>query len=134
METQRVRVGIVGAGANTRSKHIPGFRKIPGVDVLGVVNRTAESTARVAREFEIPRTYVDWRQLIDDPEIDAVLVGTWPNMHCEVTCAALEAGKHVLCEADGAERRGSAPHVGGGPPLPRSGEADRAQPVRPDAE
>ena len=99
MLTQRVRIGIVGAGNNTRLRHIPGFRQLPGVDVLGVVNRTPESTARIAKECEIPRTYSDWRALIADPEIDAVMIGTWPNLHCEVTCAALEADKHVLTEA-----------------------------------
>jgi predicted dehydrogenase len=99
MVTQRVRIGIVGAGQNTRTRHIPGFRKIPGVEILGVANRTAESTASAAKELEVPRTYPDWQALIADPEIDAVVIGTWPNMHCEVTCAALEAGKHVLTEA-----------------------------------
>jgi predicted dehydrogenase len=99
MVTQRVRIGIVGAGQNTRTRHIPGFRKIPGVEILGVVNRTPESTARVAHELEIPRTYSDWKSLVADPEIDAVVIGTWPNMHCEVTCAALDAGKHVMTEA-----------------------------------
>ena len=99
MITQRVRIGIVGAGNNTRQRHIPGFRQIGGVDLVGVVNRSPESSARVAKEFEIPRVYPDWRALIDDPEIDAVMIGTWPNLHCEVACAALDAGKHVLTEA-----------------------------------
>jgi predicted dehydrogenase len=96
---QRVRIGIVGAGKNTRDRHIPGFRKVPGVELIGVVNRTPESTGRVAKEFDIPRTYAHWQELVADPEIDAILIGTWPNLHCEVTCAALEAGKHVLTEA-----------------------------------
>jgi predicted dehydrogenase len=99
MLTQRVRIGIVGAGNNTRLRHIPGFRHIPGVDIVGVVNRSSESTARVAKELEIPRVFSDWRALVEDPEIDAVMIGTWPNLHCEVTCAALEADKHVLTEA-----------------------------------
>ena len=63
------------------------------------MNRTAESTELVAREFAIPQTYPHWRDLIGDPDIDAVVIGTWPNLHCEVTCAALDAGKHVLTEA-----------------------------------
>jgi predicted dehydrogenase len=108
MLTQRVRIGIVGAGSNTRLRHIPGFRKIPGVDLVGVVNRSAESTARVAKEFEIPRVFSDWRSLVDDPEIDAVMIGTWPNLHCEITCAALDAGKHVLTEARMARNAGEA--------------------------
>ena len=94
-----VRVGLVGAGANTRRRHIPGLKVIDGVTIAGVVNQRASSTQSVAETFGIPRTYSDWRRLIDDPQIDAVLIGTWPNLHCEVTCAALDAGKHVLCEA-----------------------------------
>jgi predicted dehydrogenase len=99
MASPRVRIGIVGAGSNTRSRHIPGLRKIPDVEIAGVVNRSAESTARVAKEFEIPQTYPNWQALVADPNIDAVVIGTWPNLHCDVTCAALEAGKHVLTEA-----------------------------------
>ena len=99
MVEQRVRVGIVGAGANTRLRHIPGLRAISGVELVGVVNRSLESTARAAREFSIPQTYPDWQALVQDPDVDAVCIGTWPNLHADVTCAALAAGKHVLCEA-----------------------------------
>ncbi|MFG0334472.1 MAG: Gfo/Idh/MocA family protein [Maioricimonas sp. JB049] len=99
MPPQPIRVGIVGAGANTRLRHIPGFRGIDGVEIVAVANRTPESTERVAREFDIPRTFDTWQSLVTDDDIDAVLVGTWPNLHCEVTCAALDAGKHVLTEA-----------------------------------
>jgi len=99
MTPQRVRIGIVGAGANTRSRHIPGFQAIDGVEIVGVVNRSQESSSRVAQEFAIPRTFETWTDLVADSEIDAVMIGTWPNMHCEVTCAALSAGKHVLTEA-----------------------------------
>lgn len=99
MAEKRIRVGIVGAGANTRLKHIPGFRQIPGVEVHGVANSTLESSQKSAKELSIPKAYARWEDLITDPEIDAVQIGTWPNLHAEVTCAALRAGKHVLCEA-----------------------------------
>ncbi len=99
MSNSTIRVGIVGAGANTRLRHIPGFQSIEGVELAGVVNRSAESTASVAQDYGIPKTYSRWRDLVADESIDAVLVGTWPNLHCEVTCAALAAGKHVLTEA-----------------------------------
>ena len=109
MTPRPLRIGIVGAGANTRERHIPGLRAIAGVDIAGVVNSTPESTARAAREHGIPRTYGHWRELIDDAGINAVVIGTWPDLHCEVTCAALAAGKHVLTEArmarDAAEAR-----------------------------
>lgn len=99
MADRALRVGIVGAGDNTRKRHIPGLRAVPGVDIVGVANRSAESTERVAREFDIATCYPDWQSLVADDRIDAVVIGTWPNLHSEVTCAALAAGKHVLCEA-----------------------------------
>lgn len=99
MAEQRIRVGIVGAGENTRVRHIPGFRQIPGVEIAGVVNSRPETTAKVAAEFGIPKTYARWEDLVADPQIDAVQIGTYPNLHSAITCAALNAGKHVLCEA-----------------------------------
>jgi predicted dehydrogenase len=99
MAGRAIRVGLVGAGENTRKRHIPGLRAVAGVEVVGVANRTAESTARVAKDFGISKQYPDWKALIADDSLDAVVIGTWPNMHSEVTCAALSAGKHVLCEA-----------------------------------
>lgn len=94
-----LRIGLIGAGANTRSMHIPGFRKLPDVEITAVANRSHESGARVAAEFGIPRVYDSVEALIADSEIDAVCIGTWPYMHREYTIRALEAGKHVLCEA-----------------------------------
>src|SRR5213595_1876403 len=94
-----IRVGFVGAGNNTRRRHIPGFQKQPGVELVAVANRTKESGERVAREFGLARVYEDWRDLVRASDVDAVCIGTWPYMHCEITVAALEHGKHVLCEA-----------------------------------
>lgn len=98
-DKQRIRVGIVGAGANTRSRHIPGLRAQPGVEIVQVANRSAESSARAAAELNIPGVAPDWRTLVNHPSIDAVMIGTWPYLHAPITLAALEAGKHVLCEA-----------------------------------
>ena len=49
--------------------------------------------------MNIPSTCGNWREVIDMPDVEAVVIGTWPYLHCEATCAALKAGKHVLCEA-----------------------------------
>ncbi len=96
---QRINIGIIGAGQNTRLRHLPGFREIAGVEVLGVVNRTLQSGRQVAEDFDIPRVYEHWQELLDDRDIDAVCIGTWPYLHAPATIAALQAGKHVLCEA-----------------------------------
>ena len=95
----KIRVGFVGAGGNTRLHHIPKLKKIDGVELVSVSNRTRASSERVAQEFGIQRVHDRWQELVNDPGIDAVVIGTWPYMHCPVTLAALDAGKHVLTEA-----------------------------------
>jgi predicted dehydrogenase len=109
MTDKPIRVGFVGAGNNTRRHHIPKLRAQPGVELVAVANRTKESGERVAKEFGIARVHADWREVVSAPDIDAVCIGTWPYMHCPATLAAIEHGKHVLCEArmamDAAEGR-----------------------------
>ena len=105
----RIRVGIVGAGGIVGTVHIPGLRKMPGVEIVAVANRSLESSRRAAQEFGIPHAYSDWQQLLAADGIDAILIGTWPYMHRTVTLAALDSGRHVLCQArmanDAAEAR-----------------------------
>lgn len=96
---EAIRVGLIGAGANLRGVQIPGFRKIPGVDIVAVANRSLASSQRVADEFDIARAYANWAELLEDGSIQAVSIGTWPYMHRTLTLAALESGKHVLCQA-----------------------------------
>jgi len=99
MTDKTIRVGFVGAGANTRKHHLPKLKAQPGVELVAVANRSKESGERVAREFGIGRVLADWQEIVGAPDIDAVCIGTWPYMHCAMTTAALERGKHVLCEA-----------------------------------
>jgi predicted dehydrogenase len=99
MARHSLRVGLIGAGANTRLRHIPGLRALPDVEIVAVCNRRPESTAAAAREHDIPRTFEHWEHLVADADVDAVVIGTWPYLHCPITLAALESGKHVLTEA-----------------------------------
>jgi predicted dehydrogenase len=94
-----IRIGIIGAGAICRTRHIPGLQKIPGVSVVAVSNRTPESAKKIAGEFNIPETIDKWEDLLARKDIDAVFIGTWPYMHKEMSVAALTAGKHVFCQA-----------------------------------
>src|SRR6267143_14790 len=99
MAEAEIRVGLIGAGGNVRNRHIPGFRKVEGLEILAVANRSLESSHRVAEQFNIPRIYNHWQELLEDDAINAVCIGTWPYMHRPLTLAALEKGKHVLTEA-----------------------------------
>jgi len=97
--SETINVGIIGAGANTTSRHIPGLQAISDVEIVGVCNRSHESSQRVADEFGIPRIYDNWVDVLDDENINAVVIGTWPYMHSRCSIAAIEVGKHVMTEA-----------------------------------
>ena len=99
MTSENINIGLIGAGGNTRLRHIPGFNAMNGVTVSAVCNRSLESGQRVADEFGIENVYGSWEELIADPDIDAVCIGTWPYMHCTLVLEALEHGKHVMTEA-----------------------------------
>jgi predicted dehydrogenase len=99
MSDQPLRIGIVGLGGNTRARHVPGLLACPNVQITAVCNRRPESTAAAAREFGIAKTYDKWQDLVHDPDVDAIVIGTWPYLHHPITIAAIEQGKHVLCEA-----------------------------------
>ena len=90
---------MIGAGGNTTKLHIPGLQRQADVEVVAVANRTRASGAKVAEQFGIAKVCDSWDEIIDDPGIGAVCIGTWPYMHAPLTVAALDAGKHVLCEA-----------------------------------
>ncbi|MBT5110863.1 MAG: Gfo/Idh/MocA family oxidoreductase, partial [Rhodospirillaceae bacterium] len=81
MSEDTIRIGFIGAGGNTRDRHIPGFLKQSNVEFVSVANRTVESGQQVADKFNIPNVASDWMELLDDDSIDAVCIGTWPYMH-----------------------------------------------------
>ncbi len=107
MET--IRIGFVGLGGIVRSRHIPGLKAIEGVELVAVANRSRESSERAAQEFDIPVVCDRWEDLVRRDDINTVFIGTWPYLHAPVTIAALDAGKHVFCQArmarDAAEAR-----------------------------
>jgi predicted dehydrogenase len=96
---KEIRIGLIGAGGIVKTRHLPGLKRLPGVRVTAVCNRSVESGAAVAREWDIPEVMTDWRALVRRDDLDAVFIGTWPYTHAEMTVAALEAGKHVFCQA-----------------------------------
>jgi predicted dehydrogenase len=94
-----IRIGIIGAGENVRTVMIPALRRIPECQLVAVANTSLASSRRVATEFNIPKPYAHWKALLEDADVDAVVIGTWPYMHHTLTLAALAVGKHVLCQA-----------------------------------
>jgi D-xylose 1-dehydrogenase (NADP+, D-xylono-1,5-lactone-forming) len=89
--------GIVST-AHINRKVIPGAKASAKVELAAVASRTQERAQAYAREWDIPRAYGSYEDLLADPEIEAVYISLPNTMHCEWSIRALEAGKHVLCE------------------------------------
>lgn len=89
------RIGIVGTGWGARVQ-VPTFREA-GLDVVGIAGSTADRTRAVAAELGVP-SFENWRKLIDSEDVELVSIVTPPSEHHQMALAALEAGKHVLCE------------------------------------
>ncbi|HYO91361.1 MAG TPA: Gfo/Idh/MocA family oxidoreductase [Pyrinomonadaceae bacterium] len=92
-----VRVGIIGTGF-ARSTQIPGVRACEGARVVAIASGRRENAERVAREFGIEFASGDWREVIERTDVDLISIVTPTNTHREMTLAALDAGKAVLCE------------------------------------
>lgn len=105
-----VKIGIVGLGF-MGATHLNAYSKVPGVEVRGVCTRNEQALsgdlshvggnlkqAASTYDFSHMRRWVNWEEMMLDPEIDAVDICLPTDMHTEVALAALEAGKHVYCE------------------------------------
>lgn len=97
--TQTVRVGFIGAGGIARQRHLPGLRKVEGVELVAVSNRRRETAEAIASEYGFATVYDNWQAVLDRSDIDAVFIAAPPYLHAEATIAALQAGKHVFCQA-----------------------------------
>ena len=106
MASQPLRIGVIGVGFGSRVQ-IPAFLQ-EGLEVAAVCARRRERAERVAREFDIPHAYADYREMLRLPGLDAVSIVTPRYLHHPMAMAALAAGKHVLCEKPFAMNQGEA--------------------------
>jgi D-xylose 1-dehydrogenase (NADP+, D-xylono-1,5-lactone-forming) len=93
----RVTWGILST-ADINRKIIPGAHASEKVDLVAIASRDRGRAEAYAREWEIPRAYGSYEELLADPEIEAVYISLPNTLHAEWSIKALEAGKHVLCE------------------------------------
>jgi predicted dehydrogenase len=93
-----VRIGVVGMGFGSRVQ-IPGFLKLDGVEVVGVMSSgRPESAQQAAADYKIGHVCTSLEEMLQIPGLDAVSIATPPYLHHRLTLQALAAGKHVLCE------------------------------------
>ena len=94
---QKVRIGIIGAGAFS-NRHLVDLPKVGNAEVVAICDNVKEHADEQAAKYGIPRVYYDYHELLADENIDAVTLPLPDQLHREVSVAALYAGKHVLCE------------------------------------
>jgi predicted dehydrogenase len=92
-----MRVGIIGAGGIVQYAHLPGYQRIPGVEVVAICDPVQARAQEMATKNGIPNVFADFRDMLA-LELDAVSVCVPNAMHAEAAIAALQAGCHVLCE------------------------------------
>jgi predicted dehydrogenase len=96
----KLRIGIVGAGEIVRTRHLPALKRHPEAEIIAVSNSTYESSEKFCAE-NLPHAtpMQNWADLLAIDDLDIIWIGTPPYMHSAVTVSALEAGKHVFCQA-----------------------------------
>lgn len=94
---KKIHIGIIGTGF-AKTVQIPAFRKIEAAEIVSVASGRAENAENAAREFDIPHWTSDWRETVEREDIDLICITTPPVYHHEMTLAALENDKHILCE------------------------------------
>ncbi len=95
-----VKIGIIGCGGIAKQKHLPSLKADPRAQLVAFCDLIEERAQWARAEYGAPDAKVctDYRELLCDPEIEVVHVLTPNRSHCELTCDALRAGKHVMCE------------------------------------
>lgn len=93
-----LRVAVLGAGAWAKFAHIPGWQRDPRCKVVAICDPALELAQAYAADFDIPEASADWQAIVGRDDIDVIDVCTPSATHFELAWAALDAGKHVLCE------------------------------------
>jgi D-xylose 1-dehydrogenase (NADP+, D-xylono-1,5-lactone-forming) len=96
--TEPVRWGVIGTARIATNHLIPAMQEALLTTLTGIASRTLEKAEEVAKEFDIPRAYGSYEEMLEDPEIEAVYIPLPNGFHAEWCIKSMRAGKHVLCE------------------------------------
>ena len=97
----KLKVGIIGCGGIAKSKHFPALAsQSEKAEMVAFCDIIEERAVKAAEKYGVvgAKTYTEYRELLNDKSIDVVHICTPNRSHSEITVAALEAGKHVMCE------------------------------------
>ena len=97
-ESERLRIGVLGAGPISQFAHLEATRKARNADLVGLCDAAEDLLERMAAVHQPARTYTDFAAMLADPEIDAIIIGVADQYHVALAQQAITAGKHVLVE------------------------------------
>jgi predicted dehydrogenase len=95
---EQVRVGVVGTNNWNDLVHLPSLRTHPGAALAAICGRNRDKGAALAKKYDIPQVFTDYREMIEKGGLDAVVISSPDDLHYPMTMEALDAGLHVLCE------------------------------------
>jgi len=93
----KLKIGVIGAGSISES-HLNSYKNNPEVEIYAICDLNKERAEEKAKRFGASKVFTDYNELLALPELHSVSICTWNNSHAEISIAALNAGKHVLCE------------------------------------
>ncbi len=97
MERRKLGIGIIGCGGIAQT-HISAYQLCPDVEIRALAEIRPEARERVGRQLGVERLYADYRELLAQPDVDAVSICTPNALHLEPFIATVERGKHVCVE------------------------------------
>ena len=94
-----IRIAVIGAGSFAKGMHLPNLKALPDdYHIQAIVSRTGHNAQNAAKQFGANYASTNYREVLDDSEVDAVLIATRHNLHAEMVFEALNSNKHVLVE------------------------------------
>ena len=94
----KVRVGVIGTSYFTQMLHLKSLESHPRAEISAICGRNRDRAEELAVEYGIPQVFTDYREMIEQGNLDAVVVAAPDDLHFPMTIAALDAGLHVSCE------------------------------------
>lgn len=94
---KKLNVGVIGVGSIS-NEHIQAYQKNENVNLIAFCDIDSKQLEKMGEQYGVKNLYLSKEEMLKNPDIDAVSICTWNAAHAECTIAALNAGKHVLCE------------------------------------
>lgn len=95
---ERIRVGVIGTSWWTDMMHLPSLQSHPRAEVVALCGRNRANADALAQKYGVPQVFTDYRAMIEQAGLDALVIATPDDEHHQMALDALDAGLHVLCE------------------------------------